>query len=84
MPGSGTSGVELTNVSSHGLWLMIDDEELALPFEQFPWFRSATIEQLSTNERPAPDHLRWPLLDVDLTVPSIRDPANWLFFARGD
>ena len=54
MPGPGTSGVELTNFSSHGLWLMIDDEELALPFEQFPWFRSATIEQLSTIERPAP------------------------------
>jgi hypothetical protein len=47
MPGGGTSKVELTNVSGHGLWLMIDDEELALPFDQFPWFRDATIAQLS-------------------------------------
>ena len=82
MPGAGTSKVELTNVSSHCLWVMIDDEELALPFDQFPWFRDTTIAQLSVIERPTPDHLHWPLLDVDLTVPSIRDPAAWLLVAR--
>ena len=57
MPGAGTSKVELTNVSSHCLWVMIDDEELALPFDQFPWFRDATIAQLSVIERPTPDHI---------------------------
>ncbi len=30
MPGADISRVELTNVSSHCLWLMIDDEEFAL------------------------------------------------------
>lgn len=82
MPGSGISRVELTNVSSHGLWLRVDDEELSLPFDQFPWFRGATIEQLSAIERPAPDHLHWPLLDVDLAVQSIRDPSAWPLVAR--
>ncbi|MFO0520228.1 MAG: DUF2442 domain-containing protein [bacterium] len=82
MPGADISRVELTNVSSHCLWLMIDDEEFALPFDQFPWFRDATIAQLSVIERPAPDHLHWPLLAVDLTVPSIRDPAAWPLVAR--
>jgi hypothetical protein len=28
MPGSGISRVELTNVSSHGLWLLVDDEDM--------------------------------------------------------
>ena len=79
---TGAKVVELTNVSSHCIWVMIDDEELALPFDQFPWFRDATIAQLSVIERPTPDHLHWPLLDVDLTVPSIRDPAAWLLVAR--
>ena len=82
MPGSGISRVELTNVSSHGLWLLVDDEELSLPFDQFPWFRGATIEQLSAIERPVPDHLHWPLLDVDLAVQSIRDPSGWPLVAR--
>jgi hypothetical protein len=68
---------ELTHVSRHGLWLLLDDEELLLPFEHFPWFRQATIEQLSLIERPTPEHLYWPLLDVDLAVQSIRNPSDF-------
>ncbi len=75
MHGSVTSAAEVTHVSRHGFWLLLGDEELLVPFEQFPWFRAATIEQLSSVEWPSKDHLYWPLLDVDLSVASIRDPA---------
>ena len=47
-----TSTVELSNVSAHGIWLLIDDRELFLPYDEFPWFRAATIAQLSSIERP--------------------------------
>lgn len=83
MPGTNTSRVELSNVSQHGLWLMVGDEELFLPFEHFPWFRSATIEQISRVESPTADHLHWPLCDIDLSVQSIRDPASFPLVARG-
>jgi hypothetical protein len=75
MHGTTTSAPEVTHVSQHGLWLLLNDEELLLPFEHFPWFRQATIDQLSQVEWPAPDHLYWPQLDVDLSVESIRNPA---------
>jgi Protein of unknown function (DUF2442) len=75
MPGSATLAVEVTNVSVHGFWLLLDDEELAVPFAEFPWFKSATIEQLSDVQRPTPNHLYWPQLDVDLAVESLRDPS---------
>jgi Protein of unknown function (DUF2442) len=75
MPGIVTSEVEVTNVSRHGFWLLVGNEELAIPFAQFPWFRKATIDQLSDVQRPTPDHLYWPQLDADLSVQSIRDPA---------
>jgi Protein of unknown function (DUF2442) len=75
MPGSATLDVEVTNVSVHGFWLLLDDEELAVPFAEFPWFKSATIEQLSDVQRPTPSHLYWPQLDVDLAVESLRDPS---------
>ena len=73
MHGSITSAVEVTNISKHGFWLLLDDEELFLPFEEFPWFRSATIEQLTGVERPMAGHLYWPQLDVDPAVQSIRN-----------
>lgn len=70
MHGTFTSEVEVTHVSKHGFWLLLGDEELLLPFESFPWFKKATIEQLSDVECPTPDHLYWPTLDVDLSVES--------------
>jgi len=72
-----TSAVELSNVSTHGLWLLVDDRELHLPFDLFPWFREATIAELARIERPSQDHLRWPDLDVDLSIESIEHPDRY-------
>lgn len=77
MPGANTSVAEVTHISKNGFWLLLDDEELLLPFSEFPWFRQATIEQLTTIEWPSVDHLYWPMLDVDLSVESIRCPEKF-------
>lgn len=52
MHGIGTSVAEVTNASSHCFWLLLADEELAVPFAEFPWFKQVTIEQLLDVERP--------------------------------
>jgi Protein of unknown function (DUF2442) len=75
MLGIATLAAEVTHVSRHGFWLLLGDEELAVPFSEFPWFKSATIEQLSVVERPTENHLHWPQLDIDLSVESIRTPG---------
>lgn len=75
VPGTSTSAPELTHVSRHGMWLLLGEEELLLPFDKFPWFKKATIEQLEQIEWPTLDHLYWPQIDVDLSVASIRDSA---------
>jgi len=80
--GTSTFPIEVTNVSRHGLWLLVGDEELFLPFEQFPWFRDASIEEISVVERQTADHLYWSLLDIDLSVESIRNPAAFPLVAR--
>ena len=74
--------VEVTHVSRHGFWLLLDNEELLVPFADFPWFRHATIDQLLNVERPTADHLYWPQLDVDLSVQSVRDPSAFPLIAR--
>lgn len=77
MHGEITSTAEITNISRHGIWLIIDAEELLLPYTEFPWFRDATVNEICTIERPSKDHLRWPLLDVDLHISSIRHPQDY-------
>ena len=83
MHGTTTSAAEVTHVSRHGFWLLLGDEELLVPFAEFPWFRKATIEQLSCVEWPSKDHLYWPQLDIDLSVGSIRDPQAFPLAAKG-
>jgi hypothetical protein len=74
MPGAATLDAEVTNISAHGFWVLLGSEELAVPYAQFPWFRKATVEQILAVERPTENHLFWPLLDVDLSVESLRCP----------
>jgi len=75
--GENTSQVEVTNISRHGLWLLIDDEELFLPFDEFPWFKDASVQAVLNVQRQGPEHLHWPALDVDLTLDSIRHPEKY-------
>jgi hypothetical protein len=82
MPGTIISAAEVTHVSKHGFWLLLDAEELLVPFEHFPWFKNATIAQLSDVQWPAPDHLYWPQLDADLSVESIRNPSMFPLLSK--
>ena len=75
-PGSSTSQVEVTNVSPHGLWLFIGERELFVPFRDFPWFKGASIEEVTNVQLQSPHHLYWPDLDVDLAVESIEHPER--------
>ena len=73
---------EVTNVSPHCFWLLLGEDELAVPFSEFPWFKKATIEQLADVERPSENHLYWPQLDVDLSVASIRAPEDFPLLSK--
>jgi hypothetical protein len=77
MPGPVAPDAEVTNISRHGFWVLVDDQELFLPFEKFPWFLDAPVGAILELERPAPGHLRWPRLDVDLTLDSIEHPERF-------
>ncbi|MBF0610318.1 MAG: DUF2442 domain-containing protein [Magnetococcales bacterium] len=81
-PGSNISSVEVTHVSLNGFWLLLDDQEMFLPFDQFPWFLDATMGQLFHVERMGKDHLYWPELDVDLSVDSIHHPEQFPLVSR--
>lgn len=81
-PGTSTSEVEVTNVSKHGFWMLIRDQEAFVPFAEFPWFRDASIAQLLNVQLPSPHHLYWPDLDVDLAVESLFHPERFPLFSR--
>ena len=75
--GISNSPVEVTNISKYGFWLLLGDEELFLPFSEFPWFRDANVAKILHVELPSSNHLYWPELDIDLAVESIRHPEQF-------
>ena len=80
--GSSISAPEVTNVSQHGFWLLLGEEELFLPFESFPWFREAPIGKILHVELPSEHQLYWPDLDIDLSVESVRHPERFPLVSR--
>ena len=78
--GANISRVEVGNIDQHGLWLLVDDKEYFLPYQSFPWFRKATVDQILTVELLHGDHLHWPDLDVDLSLDSLAHPESFPFF----
>ena len=45
--GATTSPVEVTNISPHGFWLLLGERELFISFDEFPWFRDASVAKSS-------------------------------------
>jgi hypothetical protein len=82
MPGTDTSQAEVTNISRHGFWLLLDDRELFLPFDEYPWFKRSPVEAILRLEQPRPGHLHWPDLDIDLSVNSIEHPEHYPLQAK--
>ena len=77
-----TAAIEVSLVSNQGFWLLAEDEELFLSYEDFPWFKEATIAQITNVQRPSADHLYWPSLDIDLSVESVRNPGKFPLISK--
>ncbi|HEY5614816.1 MAG TPA: DUF2442 domain-containing protein [Bacteroidota bacterium] len=74
--------IEITNISSHGIWLFTEQKEFFLSFEDFPWFKNAQLKEVVAVEEPTPGHYYWPALDIDLSLESIKDPKRFPLKAR--
>ncbi len=70
--GKDNSGVEVTHISKHGIWLATRDHELFISFKEFPWFQDATVRKLMNVEHLTPTCLHWPDLGINLAVEAVR------------
>jgi len=80
--GESISKTEVTNVSSHGVWLLAGNKELFMSYEDFPWFKDAPIGKILNVEETTPGHFYWPELDVDLGIETIEHPERFPLKAK--
>jgi len=74
--------VEVTNISNHGLWILTQDKELFLSYENFPWFKNKTINDITKVEMFGEGHLYWENLDIDLSLEMIEYPERFPLQAK--
>ncbi len=75
--GKSISKLEITNISEHGFWILLEEKEYFLSFEQYPWFKDAKISSITHVKLFHNNHLYWPKLDVDLTTEILDNPENY-------
>lgn len=80
--GEHTSEIEVTHISSHGIWLYVRGEEFFLSYDEFPWFKESHLNQVLNVEEVSPGHFYWPELDVDLGIETIKNPQRFPLKAK--
>jgi hypothetical protein len=68
---------EVTAVGRDGFWIISQDMEYFVPFNNYPVFRQATVEQIYCLEEIAPGQLRWEMLDVDIELEALQNPERY-------
>lgn len=76
-PGIATSQSEVTDVIVTGFWLLVDDREYFVPFEDYPVFQEATVAQIYNLQRQSPTQFHWPELDVDIELEALEHPEQF-------
>ena len=80
--GKDTSAVEVTHISTHGVWLLAHGKEMFMSYEDFPWFEDQAVKAIINVEEPSPGHFYWPDIDVDLSREIIEHPEKYSLKAR--
>lgn len=75
--GKSTSEVEVTHISSHGVWLLAQGKEMFMSYEDFPWFKDQAVKAIINVEEQSPGHFYWPDIDVDLSSEIIENPEKY-------
>lgn len=76
-PGKNILIVEVTQISPNGIWIIVADNEYFMSYEDYPWFKEATVAQIHCVQFQHGFHLRWPDLDIDLELDSLASPEKY-------
>jgi hypothetical protein len=82
--GADTLEVEVTQISKHGIWLLLTNREFVLFFQYFPCLKNSPLSAMHNVILLSPDHLYWPDLDIDLAVESIANPERFPLVSRAN
>jgi hypothetical protein len=77
--GNGTSTLtnSVTNISSFGFWVMVENKEYFVSFTEYPEFKNATIDNIFDMKILSPNQLYWEKLDIDIELDALDKPDQF-------
>ncbi|HEY3699640.1 MAG TPA: DUF2442 domain-containing protein [Spongiibacteraceae bacterium] len=63
--------VEVTRVSSLGIWLKARDKKFFLSYYDFPWFKNKPVQAVLNVEESSPGRFYWPEINLKLEQDAI-------------
>mgnify|MGYP000741847582 CR=1 FL=1 len=76
-PGKNISEVEVSNISNYGVWLLLNEKEYFLSYDEYPWFKDAKVSDILNVILLHEFHLYWEKLDIDLEISSLNTPEQY-------
>ena len=76
-PGTSISAFEVTNIEPMGFWILVDNREYFVPFDDYPVFKNASIQQIFQMQQISPTQLHWPDLDADIEIEALKQPEHY-------
>jgi hypothetical protein len=72
-----STSAEVSHISPHGIWVLVNDSEYMLSFADYPWFSDAKVSEIQNVQVLHGRHLRWPMLDVDIELDTLVAPEGY-------
>ncbi|MBI2849595.1 MAG: DUF2442 domain-containing protein [Chloroflexi bacterium] len=69
--------VSVENITPFGIWLFANKKEYFLSYQDYPYFRERTLNEIQKVQLLHGYHLYWPELDVDLEIDNLENPEKY-------
>jgi hypothetical protein len=68
---------EITNISSVGFWILIDNKEYFVAFDEYPKFKDIPVIDIFDFKMLSPKQLYWEQHDIDIELSALKNPEQF-------
>ena len=67
----------VTAISKFGFWVLCEDKEYFIAFNDYPAFKNAPVDKIFNLKFLSPKQLYWPDIDVDIELDALDKPESF-------
>lgn len=68
---------EITNISLTGFWVLVDDKEYFVAFNEYPMFKTMSVNDIFNMKMLSPEQLHWERADIDIELSALKNPEKF-------